>query len=152
MISKFRFPPLIIVFVFCALMGLANFYFPTYHEAFFLRLMLSLFFIVIGVLFVAFGVIQFKSNKTTINPYRPESSTALVKTGVYSISRNPMYVGFVLVLISSACIFTNVISFILVFIFFLYMNYVQIPIEEKALIYVFGESYLKYKTQVSRWL
>ncbi len=133
-------------------MGVSNIYFPAYHEAFWLRLLVSLFFVGIGVLFVAFGVIQFKTHKTTINPYRPESSTTLVKTGIYSISRNPMYVGFVFLLIGTACIFSNLMSLFLIFLFVVYMNYIQIPSEEVALTTVFGDSYLDYKVRVRRWL
>ena len=152
MASKFRFPPLIMLFVFCGLMGMANMYLPHYENYFFFRLVLASFFVVVGVLFVALGAIQFKSNKTTINPYTPESSTTLVTTGIYAISRNPMYVGFAFILIGSACVFSNLVSLNLILIFVLYMNYIQIPAEEKALTSVFGENYIKYKAQAPRWL
>lgn len=152
LLFKFRFPPLLIVLVFCGLMIISNSYLPRFDDLHALRLVLACVSVAVGVLFVAFGVIQFKSSETTINPYKPESSSTLVTNGVYGVTRNPMYVGFVFVLLGVTCFFSNVASPLLVLVFILYMNAVQIPAEEKALGSVFGEHYAQYQMRVRRWL
>ena len=152
MISKYRFPPLLLVLLFCGLMSGASFLLPSYQDYPILRLVLSILMIFSGISFVSLGITKFRSNHTTINPYKPEKSSTLVTTGIYSITRNPMYVGFVLVLVGWAIYFANLAALPLSITFVIYMNSVQIPEEEKALVSVFGECYNHYKIQVRRWL
>lgn len=56
----------------------------------------------IGLVFAISGVVAFRRAKTTVNPRTPEAASSLVSSGVYRITRNPMYVGLVLVLVAWA--------------------------------------------------
>ncbi len=97
------------------------------------------------------GVLQFKSNQTTVNPMNPESTSRLVQNGVYRFTRNPMYLGFTIFLFACALYFSSVGSFFVVPAFVLYMTIFQIKPEEKALLKLFGEEYTTYKNKVRRW-
>ena len=52
----------------------------------------------LGVAFAVAGVLAFRAARTTVNPITPEAATALVRTGVYRLTRNPMYLGLLLCL------------------------------------------------------
>ena len=53
-----------------------------------------------GIAFAGTGMRQFQAASTTVNPLKPEEASSLVETGVYQITRNPMYVGLSLILVS----------------------------------------------------
>ncbi|GLX85808.1 membrane protein [Thalassotalea loyana] len=108
--------------------------------------------LLLATYFCLAGVLAFRKAQTTVNPMAPESSSQLVDTGVYRISRNPMYVGFVFLLCSLATYLGH--TFLIAFIpaFMLYMNKFQIIAEEQALGKIFGESYSSYLLRVRRWL
>ena len=107
---------------------------------------------VAGVAFASMGAASFRRARTTVNPLKPESASSLVMSGVYRISRNPMYVGLSLVLLGWAVLLSNVLAFAIVPVFVLYMNRFQIGPEEVALERVFGEDYNGYRAKVRRWL
>ena len=106
----------------------------------------------IGCLVSALGVWEFKKQKTTVNPMSPQESNSLVIRGVYKFTRNPMYLGFLLWLLSLGVFLRNPYSLILAVGFVLYMNYFQILPEERVLTNSFGEDYLEYKKSVRRWI
>ena len=91
-----------------------------------------------------------KKKGTTRNPYG--TPTAVVATGPFRFSRNPMYLGVSLVLLGAAIFVGTVPLFLAPLAFFLTMNAVFIPREETTLERVFGQEYLDYKTRVRRWL
>jgi protein-S-isoprenylcysteine O-methyltransferase Ste14 len=92
----------------------------------------------------------FKKELTTIKP--SEKPTALIQTGPYKLSRNPMYLGMVLLLIGAGFILGSLTSFIGTVLFAVMMEIVFIPIEEKILQDQFGEEYEVYKEKVGKWL
>jgi len=98
------------------------------------------------------GIISFRRAKTTVNPMRPEKTVSLVTGGVYKFTRNPMYLGLLLVLIALAVYLSSVWLLVGPVIFVLYMNRFQIAPEERALLLMFGESYTTYHSRVRRWL
>ncbi|CAM3586156.1 hypothetical protein VA7868_04308 [Vibrio aerogenes CECT 7868] len=95
---------------------------------------------------------RFFRAKTTINPLQPERASAFVCEGVYKVSRNPMYLGLCILLVGFAYWQENLVGFVFVPGFVIYMNHFQIRPEEQALKTLFGEEYLIYKAQVRRWL
>ena len=105
-----------------------------------------------GLIFTYCGVGSFRRRETTVNPNNPERASVLVTAGVYSISRNPMYVGFLLLLLAWGVLLPNPASIIIIGLFFIYIDRVQIVREEAALSLLFGESYSSYKIRVRRWL
>jgi len=105
-----------------------------------------------GLLFDIAGVIFFRRAKTTINPLTPKATTTLVTTGIYRISRNPMYVGFIFILWAWAIFLKAPFSLLGVGLYIIYIQHFQIKPEEKALEQHFGNDFITYKNNVRRWL
>jgi protein-S-isoprenylcysteine O-methyltransferase Ste14 len=96
--------------------------------------------------------LSFKKQDTTVNPLQPEKASSLVITGLFKYSRNPMYLGMLLLLLSLTAKF-NVIGGLLITLgFLLFMTKFQIIPEERALESKFGEKFAQYKGQTRRWL
>ncbi len=96
------------------------------------------------------AVFAFRRAGTSPNPYRPSSQ--LVTTGIYGLSRNPMYVGFTLWYLAAACWVNNLWLFVLLPIVLLVMLYGVILQEEAYLERRFGDEYVGYRGRVRRWL
>ncbi len=108
--------------------------------------------VVAGVVFDLLGLLAFRAVRTTVNPLKPERASALVTGGVYRISRNPMYVGMVLLLLAWAVYLSALLPFAGPLIFGLYITRFQIQSEERVLKDIFGEKYSAYASRVRRWL
>ena len=98
------------------------------------------------------GAREFKRAKTTVNPLHPERATAVVTTGIYRFTRNPMYVGVVFVLLGCFLAFGAVSSALGLPVFIAYITRYQIRPEEQVLLAKFGSEYSAYKAQVRRWV
>jgi protein-S-isoprenylcysteine O-methyltransferase Ste14 len=107
---------------------------------------------VLGAAVALGGVLSFRRAHTTVNPLKPETSAALVSTGVYSFTRNPMYLGMALVLLAWAVYLSSAWSLLGPLLFALYITRFQIVPEERALEGLFGESFAAYRKRVRRWL
>lgn len=105
-----------------------------------------------GALIGMAGVVAFRQSKTTVDPRQPSASSALVTTGVYRLTRNPMYVGVLMGLAAWATDLGNLLAFAALPVFVLYMNRFQIAPEERALRTRFGSGYTDYERCVRRWL
>ncbi|MGB3621229.1 MAG: isoprenylcysteine carboxylmethyltransferase family protein [Ketobacter sp.] len=105
-----------------------------------------------GMMFCLAGVLSFKRAKTTVNPLKPQSASALVDSGVYRITRNPMYVGFALGLLAWSFYLASPWTLTGIFVFIVYMNRFQIEPEERALLSLFGAEYSQYQARARRWL
>lgn len=105
----------------------------------------------LGVAFAVAGVLAFRAARTTVNPITPEAATALVRTGVYRLTRNPMYLGLLLCLTAWAVWLTNLLSFCVLPAFVAYMNRFQIGPEERALRARFGREFEEFAARVRRW-
>lgn len=106
----------------------------------------------IGVGFDIAGIVSFRRAKTTVNPLRPNRATALVSSGIFRITRNPMYVGMLFILVSWALFLSSVWTLFGPIAFWLYMNRFQISPEERVLAELFGSDFADYKKRVRRWL
>lgn len=106
----------------------------------------------IGFALIIVAAVEFISAKTTANPLTPGLATSIVTTGVYRLSRNPMYVGFLLMLAAWGVFLTNVLSVLLLPLFVVYLNRFQIISEENALLAKFGDDYARYLRSVRRWV
>ncbi len=98
------------------------------------------------------GVAEFRRVRTTVNPLRPERASALVTSGVYRWTRNPMYLGLALALLGWAAFLAHPLAALGVPAFVVWMSRWQIPREERALEGLFGEEFARYRTRVRRWL
>ena len=94
----------------------------------------------------------FARNKTTISPFTPSETSVLITEGMYRYSRNPMYLGLLLLIIAATIWFGTWFGIIISLFFILLINILQIIPEEEALLQIFGEEYLEYKKKVRRWI
>lgn len=83
---------------------------------------------------------------------KPQNTSDLVKTGLYHYSRNPMYVGLLVILTGYAIYLGSITPFLLLPLFYWVITTQQIIPEEKILEEKFGQEYLDYKKSVKRWL
>lgn len=116
------------------------------------RIVISAGLVFIGSAIALAGVIAFRANKTTVNPLNPSASSAVVSGGVYRLSRNPMYLGFLLALTGWAIYLSNALAGLFLPAFVTYMNQFQIKPEERALSAKFGPEFSQYITAVRRWV
>jgi protein-S-isoprenylcysteine O-methyltransferase Ste14 len=105
-----------------------------------------------GIAFNITGITSFRQAQTTINPMKPESASSLVSSGIYRVTRNPMYVGFLFMLMAWAAFLSSPWTLLGPLAFFLYISRFQIAPEERVLSRLFGTEYTAYKTRVRRWL
>jgi protein-S-isoprenylcysteine O-methyltransferase Ste14 len=108
--------------------------------------------VVLGVAIVGVSLRSFALMGTTPNPMQPQKATELVTSGVYSLSRNPMYVGDAVILAGVAVWIGSVISLVPLAVFVWFIDRFQIAVEEKALAELFGDRYSAYRSKVRRWL
>jgi protein-S-isoprenylcysteine O-methyltransferase Ste14 len=92
----------------------------------------------------------FRKANTTVKPF--EESTVLLASGVFQISRHPMYLGFVLILIGIATMLRSLTSYVVVPVFVVLMDRVFIKVEDQMLEKKFGQAWLEYKQRVRRWV
>ncbi|BCA52955.1 conserved membrane protein of unknown function [Nitrospira sp. KM1] len=145
-------PPVLLVFVVAGLMWFAKTIWPELNFKFPGRTLLSVGVTLIGAAVIVSAYVSFQRVGTTVNPMKPESSSALVRSGIYAWSRNPMYVGFLLILIAWALLLSNATAFVFLPGFLLYMNRFQIEPEERALFSTFGQHFTAYAARVRRWI
>ena len=105
-----------------------------------------------GALFLLPAVLSFIRHKTTVNPRSPELASTLVTDGIYGVTRNPMYVGMLIMLTAFALWLGAVGAVLAVVAFFLTIDRFQIRGEEEALIRTFGKPFEDYAACVPRWL
>lgn len=98
------------------------------------------------------GVHAFRRHDTTVHPMKPETTVSIVSDGIYRFTRNPMYLGLVLVLMGWATFLSNLAALLLVPAFVAYMTRFQIQPEERALLEKFGPGFAEYMAAVRRWI
>jgi protein-S-isoprenylcysteine O-methyltransferase Ste14 len=111
----------------------------------------------LGLLIVGFGMyLAFQSVRLLISYNTTfEASgnpSSLVTQYPYNYSRNPIYLGFLLIALGTATILSSLSAFIAPIMFFLVVNTIIIPFEEKRLQKNFGIEYERYRRSVRRWL
>ncbi|MHB8494903.1 MAG: methyltransferase family protein [Casimicrobiaceae bacterium] len=116
------------------------------------RVPLAILLAMVGAAFDVSGLIAFRRAKTTLNPMKPQATSAIVDSGVYRVTRNPMYLGFVFVLLGWAAYLWSWWALPGPLVFAAYIQRFQIAPEERALSELFGAEFLAYKATVRRWL
>lgn len=149
---ELRIPPPVIMLATGILMWLASILFPGLsvpwlHSAAWVAVTALL-----GLAISLLGVVNFKRARTTVDPRRPAEATTLVTSGLYRYSRNPMYLGVLLVLIGWALFLGNLVSVLFIVGFALFINRYQILPEERLLQEKFGADFMAYKARVRRWI
>lgn len=105
---------------------------------------------VAGMAVMIAGDRAFKTAKTAISPFDRPSS--LVTTGVFGISRNPMYLGMVLTLVGAAIVWGTLAPLLVPWVFAWVVSYRFIRHEEAVLEDVFGDEYAAYRQRVRGWI
>lgn len=143
-------PPPLLLLIAIALSYLVSIMFPAlqFNDVSFTVVGLTL--IPVGTLLVLWAGNTLMQQKTTTHPKRKPSK--LVANGPYSWSRNPMYLGFLLITMGTALLFANVLAFVGPVLFFGFISTFIIPLEESMLTKGFGKSYASYKKKIRRWV
>ena len=116
------------------------------------RTLFSIVILSIGILVIINPVVKFIKSKTTVNPVEFKNVEKLVTSGIFKYSRNPMYLGMIMIIISTTVYYLNFYSLLTPFIFYFWINRFQIKREEVFLEEKFGQEYLSYKTKTRRWI
>lgn len=126
--------------------------FPSQHFLLPGRNLIALILGATGLTVALWGVASFRRAGTTVNPMAPEAASSLVRTGIYRFTRNPMYLGLLLLLGGWAIWLGSVAAWLGLPAFILYMNRFQIRPEEAAMTRMFGADFTSYRADVRRWL
>jgi protein-S-isoprenylcysteine O-methyltransferase Ste14 len=110
-----------------------------------------------GILPIAAGALlnlaadrAFKDLGTTVKPF--ERSSALATSGVFRLSRNPMYLGMALILIGAAMLLGLLTPFLVAAGFIVVIETRFIPVEERMLAERFGDAWAAYRQRTRRWI
>jgi protein-S-isoprenylcysteine O-methyltransferase Ste14 len=147
-----KIPPPIVAMGTGALMWLASKAAPAWASAFSGGRIAALCLAGLGVMCAVMGVTSFRRAHTTLNPTTPDKASSLVTTGIFGRTRNPMYLGLLLVLTGWAVYLSNGIAFVFLPGFVLYMTFFQIRPEEEAMGKLFGGEFEAYRSRVRRWI
>jgi protein-S-isoprenylcysteine O-methyltransferase Ste14 len=110
----------------------------------------GLIFLISGVTLNIIADKAFHQVQTTVKPF--EESSVLVTKGVFRLSRNPMYLGFVLILIGIAVLLGSLSPYLVIFAFAILIDTTYVKVEENMLAEKFGASWEHYKSKTGRWL
>ena len=108
--------------------------------------------VVLGLMVEAAGVLSFRRARTTVNPFAPERTVNIVSSGIYRLSRNPMYLGMACILTGWAVWLWQVQAVLGVVLFVAWITRFQIIPEERVLTQKFGTEYRQYRQRVRRWV
>ena len=145
-----KIPPPIVTFI-C---GLAIYFSKTFFIQFFSynNNTISLFLLILGLTVFILAVKAFNRQKTTINPLEPRQASSLVSSGIFKYSRNPMYLGMLIILLAISFKFNLVGGIVISLFFYLFITKFQILPEEEAMNELFGDEFIEYSTRTRRWI
>jgi protein-S-isoprenylcysteine O-methyltransferase Ste14 len=152
MMLELKVPPLALALLVALAMWLVSLATPSFSWQLPYQQVTAIVLVLAGFVAALLGVIAFRQAGTTVNPTTPQSTSSLVSGGIYRVTRNPMYLGFLLALVGLAVFLANPLSLVLVPAFVAYMNRFQIAPEERVLSEKFGEAFAAYKKKVRRWV
>ena len=107
---------------------------------------------VAGIIVNIAGILAFRRHRTTVNPLQPHRASKLVRDGIFRWTRNPMYLGMVLILISWAFQLASLVAFTGPVLLFAWLTRFQIIPEERILKQSFPDDFAAYAREVRRWL
>ena len=144
-----RIPPPIVTLI-C---GISIYYSKSFFNQFlnFSNNGISLFLLILGLIVFISAVRSFRKQKTTVNPLKPKQASSLVTSGIFRFSRNPMYLGMLIILLSISFKF-NLLGGIIISLFFIFITKFQIYPEEEAMNELFGDKFTQYSNTTRRWI
>lgn len=149
---ELKFPPPLQVLLFAIAMWQVSAQFPTMVLPLPANKAIGIVIAGAGLLLLLAGIIALRTARTTVNPLNPGATFALVTTGIFRVSRNPIYLGDLLALTGWATYLSHPLAFLFLPVFVITMNRFQILPEERILSAKFGEAFAEYRQSVRRWL
>ena len=149
---KLKIPPLVQLFFSAILMWIVSIYGDHFWFNFKYNNEFALFCLTTGAVIIGLSIVTFNRAETTITPLHPDKVSNLVKIGIYQYTRNPMYLGLLLILFSIGGYLQNLASMFVLPIFVWFISQYQIMPEEEALQKVLGQNYKNYQDRVRRWI
>lgn len=150
-ILKLKIPPALQFLIIAALMyGVSQSFGKQFTFPF--QYVFAWLFFILGVIVGLISVLLFKTENTSIDPLHPLKASKLITTNIYRYTRNPMYLGLLLILIGLFIIFGNYYNLILLILFVWYITTFQIKLEEQILHKIFGENFTIYCKKTRRWI
>jgi len=149
---ELKIPPPIVALLIAAVMWGISLVTPSADVPAPIRLVAAIAIALAGLATAVSGAVAFRRAKTTTSPLKPETTNALVTSGVYRLTRNPMYVGITFVLLAWAVFLSSIWTLLGLLAFILYITRFQIIPEERVLAAIFGTAYSAYQARVRRWL
>lgn len=146
---ELKIPPVLLVGI-CVAMMIIQSKFPILHLP--ASWMIANLIMTCGAIIIGLAVVQFRHAKTTVNPMNPNQSNQVINTGIFAVSRNPMYFGMALILAGLAIGIGDIFVWFWVFAFIFYITQFQIKPEERILTQKFGNEFIQYCQQVRRWI
>lgn len=138
------------LFIALATMVLLHFFIPVYRLIPYPWNAAGLVLLAVGIALNISADRTFTAHGTTVKPF--EESSTLVTSGVFSYSRNPMYLGMVLMLTGVAVLLGAASPFIIIPVFAITLNRLFITAEESMLAKRFPDTWKQYSSRVRRWL
>ena len=147
-----KIPPPAVGLITAALMYGVSALLPEAAYAHPLQAVLALLLALLGLATDVSALIAFHRHKTTINPLSPQRASSVVTSGIYRLTRNPMYLGMALLLLALALAFASRGALLMLPLVLVVIDRFVIAREERYLERLFGESYRRYLGQVRRWI
>ena len=127
-----------------------HFLLPLHQILYFPWCLLGLAPLVIGIMLNLLADQAFKKHNTTVKPF--EESSALITDGVFKITRNPMYLGMILILLGVAMLLGSAAPFVVILVLAALLDLVFIAPEEQNLDVTFGDRFREYRRRVRKWI
>ena len=145
-----KIPPPIVTLI-C---GIAIYLSKSFFDQFFIysNNRISLFFLILGLVVFLSAVKSFRRHKTTVNPLEPRQASSLVTSGIFKFSRNPMYLGMLIILLSISFKFNLIGGMVTSLFFYIFITKFQILPEEAAMNDLFGDEFIDYSKKTRRWI
>ena len=145
-----KIPPPIVTLISGLIIFFSRPIFPEYESN--LINVFSAIFLFLGLLVFFLAVASFKKYKTTVNPLQPSNASHLVISGIFCFTRNPMYLGMALILLSLSFKFNLLGGILVTALFIIFITRFQIIPEEDAMQSLFHDEFKTYKENTRRWI
>ena len=149
---RLKTPPAVQLLISSFLMWIISIYADNVRFIFKYNIELASLCLIISGTIIVFGIAAFRKAETTVNPLHPDKASSLVAMGIYQYTRNPMYFGLLLILLSIGFYLQNLASMFVLPLYVWFISKYQIIPEEVALQKVFGQDYKDYQDNIRRWI
>ena len=145
-----KIPPPIVTFISCIAIYLSKSFFNQFFI--YSNNRVSLFLLILGLVVFISAIKSFRRHKTTVNPLEPRQASSLVTSGIFKFSRNPMYLGMLIILLSISFKFNLIGGMFTSLFFYIFITKFQILPEEAAMNDLFGDEFINYSKKTRRWI